>query len=173
MPRQSKEFKALVREKKQSQHRQKSLEELAQKLKKSGLEEMASEMLIEPPGAEKMSEVLRKFMAPYMSTVNHTHEYRSLLELAVVAWNASLFPKAKQQEVIDQLFGEEVFKGDTEIQKEVKGIIAELIDRKNKYFANIKRFVVEFNLKDTGEDYHLSVASTEFKMKSEDMADNE
>ncbi|WP_041555068.1 hypothetical protein [Nostoc sp. PCC 7524] len=52
----------------------------------------------------------------------------------------------------------------------VKGIIAELITRKNKYFAYIKRFIVEFNLKDTGEDYHLSVASIDFDLNPEEMA---
>lgn len=172
MARQSKEFQGLLRQKKQSQHRQKSLEELAQKLKASGLGEMASDMVIEPQGAEKMSEVLRQFIAPYMNTVNHTSDYRSLLDLAVIAWNASLFPKAKQQEMIDQIFEEKLFKGDKEAQREVKEILWELIARKNQYFANIKRLIVEFNFKDTGNDYHLSVASTLFEMKPDELADS-
>ncbi|WP_026735873.1 hypothetical protein [Fischerella sp. PCC 9605] len=70
------------------------------------------------------------------------------------------------------IFEEKIFKGDKQAQQEVKEIISELMARKNQYFAKIKRFIVQYNLKDTGEEYHLSVASTLFEIKPEDMADS-
>jgi hypothetical protein len=170
MAKKSKDFKELIRQNQQVQGRQKSLEELAKKIQANGLDDMPSKMVIEPQGTEKMSEVLRKFVAPYMATVKRTKDYRSLLDLAIIAWNISLMPEAKHQEMIDAIFEEKIFKQDKQAEQDVKGIIAELITRKNKYFADIKRFIVEFNLKDTGEDYHLSVASIDFDLNPEEMA---
>jgi hypothetical protein len=38
-----------------------------------------------------------------------------------------------------------------------------MIERKLDYFADIQRVIVNMELTDQGEDFHLSVASAEYK----------
>ncbi len=168
MPKQSKEFQELLKQQKQSKDNQKHLNELAQKVKKGALGSSAVEIVIEPPGAEKMSEVLEEFIDPYIDTVHNIEAHRSLYELAVFAWNISLLPETKQQKMVDQFIGR-ILLGDPQAQEETKQLISELIMRKKKYFANIKRFIADFTLKGTGKHRHLSVASTLYEVKPKDM----
>ncbi len=45
-------------------------------------------------------------------------------------------------------------------QQEAREIIAELIARKQKFFDEHKRIIIDFQLQDAGNEFHLSVAST-------------
>jgi len=160
MPRRSKDFQELLKDQKQSQDKRQNLEELKQKVQAGSFGELAAEMVIEPEGAEKMSEVLREFVAPYMDSVKNIENHRSLLGLAVAAWNASLLPLAGQQKMIDSLLKVDLIKRDRGMQQDIKELLDEMITRKKKYFSNNKRFITDFQLKQTGKQYHLSVASS-------------
>jgi hypothetical protein len=39
-------------------------------------------------------------------------------------------------------------------------IVGEMIERKNRYFAGYTRHILDYELTDTGDDYHISVIST-------------
>ena len=39
-------------------------------------------------------------------------------------------------------------------------IVGEMIERKNRYFAGHTRHILDYELTDTGDDYHISVIST-------------
>ncbi|MBH8573012.1 hypothetical protein I8752_08265 [Nostocaceae cyanobacterium CENA369] len=160
MPRQSKEFQQLLRQKQQDKENQTNLRQLAQKVKQGEFGESISQVVIEPPGAEKMSEVLEDFIEPYINEVNNLGAHRRLLELAVTAWNTSLLPRLQQRETVEKLFNLEMFEGDIEMQQEIKKLVYEMIERRQKYFPKIKRFIADFSLKKAGKSFHLSVAST-------------
>ena len=77
-----------------------------------------------------------------------------------MAWNTALLPEPEQLEMIDRMLVEGFPKVNKEVKQEFKNILEQFIARKNQYFSENKRLIIDFELKDTGKDYHLSVAST-------------
>ena len=104
----------------------------------------------------KMSEVLKEFIAPYRDIANTEEAFRKLLVTAVIAWNAALFPaeerKAHLEKVLEAL--------PEEVRADGRAIINELIERKKRCFSEYKRMIVDYEVTDTGKDYHLVVIST-------------
>jgi hypothetical protein len=160
MPRQSKDFKELLLQQRASQDKYKIIEKVRRQIHRGDYGELASEVIIDPEGIEKMSEVLRRFIAPCMDSVENIQHYKNFLAIGALAWNVTLAPEDKQQEMKNMMFSEMFAEAATEIQDDITEIIDELIDRKKKYFSSIKRFIVDFKVKDTGSDYNLSVIST-------------
>ena len=141
-----------------SQRSQNPLASLEKKLRRESFP--FSELVVSPPGEAKMSEVLEDFVEPYSELAPSEKATRRLLTLAVLAWNASLRPESEQQEMIDQILTDDLIEGDQKLKAEMKEIINELITRKKRYFSDYKRMIIDFELKDIGSGYHLSVAST-------------
>lgn len=117
-------------------------------------------LVIAPSGRVKMSEVLADFVEPYMDSVDTEEAYRKLLTLAVMAWNASFLPEEEQQEMIDRVLEAGIPAGDDELRAGLKGIVNMLIARKRAYFSEYTRWIIDFEVTDTGKGYHLTVAST-------------
>ena len=113
-----------------------------------------------PSGQVKMSQVLQDFVEPHMDLADTEEAYGKLLALAVVAWNASLLPEEEQQEMIDRVLEAGISAGDDELRAGLKGIVNMLIARKRAYFSEYTRDIIDFEVTDTGEGYHLTVAST-------------
>lgn len=158
MVRKSKGFNELLETQKRTQQQQKFLESFKSKLER---EPIGSENVVFSSTEEaKMSEVLTEFIAPYRQEVDTEEAYQRLLELAVMAWNAALLPELEQQRMINTMLTEGFPKVNKEIKQGVRDILEELIARKKQYFSENKRLIIDFELKDTGKDYHLSVAST-------------
>lgn len=158
MARKSKGFSELLGQRKNSQHKQKQLEVLKSKLEQESFQ--FEQIVLEPEGEVKMSEVLTDFIEPYREEADTEQAYRRLLTLAVMAWNASLFPKEEQQDMVDKILNEGIPEADEELKEELKEILSELISRKQRYFSEYKRMIIDFNFKNIGGKYHLSVAST-------------
>ncbi len=113
-----------------------------------------------PPGREKMSDVLKEFVEPFSEQANTEDSYSRLLTLGMVAWNAALQPEDKRQAFVDNLIAAGFSESSPMDRAMAYQIIAIMIERKLKYFANIHRAIMSFNLTDTGDGFHLSVAST-------------
>jgi hypothetical protein len=70
------------------------------KLKERGfLEE--KEVVFEPGGEEKMSEVLTSFVEPYLEFADTREEFDKLIALAVGAWNATLLPEGARKGMVN------------------------------------------------------------------------
>jgi hypothetical protein len=72
----------------------------------------------------------------------------------------AIMPEKERQPMIDQLIKVGLEGNDPLAQQDTREIIDELIARKQKFFAKHKRYIVDFQLQDTGKQFHLSVAST-------------
>ena len=57
---------------------------LTRKLRESGLVD-GQEIVIQPSGKEKMSEVIERFVDPYIESAHTPQEYRNLIALGIVA----------------------------------------------------------------------------------------
>ena len=118
------------------------------------------EIVVEPRGEAKMSEVLTDFVEPYLESADTRQDHQKLLMIAIVAWNTALLPEEKQQGVIDELVDQSLPKDADSLRTNMKQVVSELITRKKRYFSEYKRVIIDFELKDRGDSYYLSVAST-------------
>ena len=56
-------------------------------------------VVVEPAGAERLSDVRAEFVAPYAQLAADEAACRKLLTLSVVAWTAALLPEGRQPEM--------------------------------------------------------------------------
>ena len=108
----------------------------------------------------KMSIVLGEFIEPYVEYTDSEESYRKLITLAILAWNASLLSEKEQWAMIDRVFDKGFPKNETELKSGLRDIVYQLVARKKAYFSKYRRQIIDFEVVDLGDQYHLSVAST-------------
>jgi hypothetical protein len=108
----------------------------------------------------KMSEVLLEFIEPFKKYATTMPAYERLIVLAILAWNAALLEGVERQELINKTDEIIIGQAGEEWRKDLDAILAMLIERKERYFADNKRRIIEYRLTDTGKNYHLAVVST-------------
>lgn len=104
----------------------------------------------------KMSEVLKEFIAPYCEIADTEEAFRKLLVTAVVAWNTALFSAGEREAHLKKVL--EALPKDVRVDG--RAVINELIERKERYFSEYRRMIIDYEVTDIGEDYHLVVVST-------------
>lgn len=160
MARKSKGFNELLQQKQnEEQMATQSFQRLQQKAKQEG-GDTSQEMVRNPKGVAKMSEVLEQFIQPYKDTTEDFADLEALVEMAILAWNISLIAKENRQDAIESMLSETQAGADQPGHSEFLSLLHELIDRKDRHFSKNKRFITTFDLQDLGDSYHLSVAST-------------
>lgn len=161
MARKSKGFGEILNQQRASKAEQKGLEKLQKKIQKGPLgNQFAAGMLMNPKGEVKMSEVLEAFVEPYLDFAQTRSQRETLFSIAVFAWNLAILPESGRQAAIDELIKVNLKGSSLLAEQDMREIIAELIARKQNFFANNKRYIVDFELQDTDKQFHLSVAST-------------
>lgn len=129
------------------------------KLKKSV--ESTFDTVVTGPQAEKMSDVLEAFTEPYEEPGMSLEDRRTMLQMAVLAWNFALIDDLEQRKTLKEKFLKNgISHAQSSIEQEMKELIEELIARKEKHFAENKRHILNFELEDLGDEFYLSVAST-------------
>ena len=153
----SKSRKRERKQKREPEQRQ-AFEALKQRVKQSSFD--VEEVIVEPKGAVRMSEVLSEFVEPYIQDAVTEEDYRKVLTLATMAWNASFLPEEKRGEMITDVMDKGLPEADAKLKAGLRKVVDEMIARKQVHFAEYKRDIIDFELTDTGEGYHLTVAST-------------
>ncbi|RQW02016.1 hypothetical protein EH222_14145 [candidate division KSB1 bacterium] len=113
-------------------------------------------VIVESADGVKMSEVLEAFIAPYMEFAETEESFEKLVTIAVIAWNTSLLPRLAQTKSINDL----LTSLPPETRTDAKSIVRDLIRRKRKHFGKIRRAIIDFEIADTRDGFHLMVAST-------------
>ena len=103
-----------------------------------------------------MSEVLGRFIEPYVDETENLGQYEKLVALAASAWNAALMPADQRAAFINDMLP--IFPA--EDQARARSFLNELIRRKQTYFADINRYIIDYRVTDLGDSYHLAVASS-------------
>jgi hypothetical protein len=116
------------------------------------------EVVFGPGGDVKMSDVLFAFIEPYRPYADTDETFRKLIAVAVVAWNAALYPEDERQDRLEPIL-QATLPADEPARQEFKAVVNELIARKQKHFSEYRRMILDYELTDTGSGYHLSVAS--------------
>jgi hypothetical protein len=118
------------------------------------------EVVTNPESAEKMSEVLIDFVNPYIDSIETDEQRKTLYNTAMLAWNLSFVALGQQSLMLEKAIAQICTPGNPSIQTELKERINQMITRKLKHFADNQRRIMEIQISDYGEQYHLSVAST-------------
>lgn len=155
MAKKSKAFRDLM---KQKQAPNKAFQTFRQNVRKSGITEKFGGIVENPQGEAKMSEVLEDFALPYLKSAKTYEQQKKMITLAAIAWNMALMPETERESAIEELL-EQTAKNQ-EARQDTRGLLEQLIARKQEMFAEIQRTIVDFQFVDTGDGFHLSVAST-------------
>jgi hypothetical protein len=113
-------------------------------------------MVQAPPGAAKMSDVLMDFIEPYKPYADTTDAMHRLIITAIVAWNTALEPPEKHAELLQSF----IKTLPPDAVEDFEAIVREMIERKNKHFAQHTRQIVNYELTEMDDSYHIFVAST-------------
>jgi hypothetical protein len=143
------------RKKKKSRKQKNPADRLRSRMAEMGLPE-PKKLTVTPHGKKKMSEVILDFIGPYLPAAQSEERYRALLSVAVVAWNASLFPPSERSRILNSVIDKAMPYG----SEDTKLVIEELVQRKERYFSDNKRMILSYDLTMTEEGTHLSVASS-------------
>ncbi|MCX5654634.1 MAG: hypothetical protein NTY65_08320 [Planctomycetota bacterium] len=114
------------------------------------------DVIIGAVGGIKMSVVLAEFVKPYRDDAETFQSYKTLLQLGACIWNATLLPADKQTSAIDQLMDLVPPAGQEAGQQVIYGMLR----RKQEFFSQNRRAIIDFELTDTGADWHLDVMSS-------------
>ena len=105
---------------------------------------------------EKMSEVLDRFVEPYMKLATTEAGVRNIYSYGVAAWNASFFSVDKQKETIERILRAS---SDPRRGANRRAISAPGHDlsAKKAYFATNGRVILDYVLTETSDGFDLSV----------------
>ena len=144
------------RAKKKWKYRQHRLhEEVKNKLIYSGSISDSDVLLADEPRQEKMSTLLLDFIAPYSAAAESEEEFQIAIAMGLIAWNVALLPMNDRKEAVEQLT-KSMFTDPAEFAE----IIDEMVERKETYFADCRRWILGHELTMTRNGPHLSVVST-------------
>jgi len=152
-----------------SQHQEmekKGLEELAKRVTEGPLKDRFQDVRLNPEGEVKMSDILERFIDPYLDAVDTPMAQENLLEIAVVAWNLALISSEDKRKELREKMLNEIFEESTnsederKLRQETQEILDTMITRKEKWFHRYDRMIIDFELQQLGDEMHLSVMST-------------
>jgi len=116
-----------------------------------------TQVMVNPTGTEKMSEVILRFAEPFKD--NDGLVPRAMLEIAIILWNASFMPKDMQRKALEDVVN--VFpRDDSEARREMFLIVNMLLERKKQHFSDNKRMIMDYHITESAHSIYLDVMST-------------
>ena len=125
---------------------------LATHVKESGFK---GKVMSAPGGMVKMSDIIIQFIEPYNDLAQTYEAQMKLITVAIIAWNASLLPEDRGKAMIDKV----LVNLPLAERGQTMDVIRQFMERKKRYFADYKRPVVDYQLTEDKDEFHLSVAS--------------
>jgi hypothetical protein len=116
-----------------------------------------AEVILNDDRLEKMSDVIHRFAEPLKDENGDVPA--NMLHFAILVWNASLLPKDEREEafreIIKALPGKE--RG---VREGALLAIGMLLERKEKYFSDNKRIIIDYDITETKDMLNLNIVST-------------
>lgn len=108
-----------------------------------------------PTEKGKVSALFLAFLDPYLHEVDDD-TYPKLVAVGMAAWNAAVLPPERENELVEQV----IRKLSAELHQDFRRMLQRMIRRKKRFFADERYFIVDYELTDLGDQWHLSVVST-------------
>src|SRR6266571_5950604 len=90
-----------------------------------------TQVIVNPAGTEKMSEVILRFAEPFKDDDGLVS--KAMLEIAIIIWNASFMPKDMQRKAVEDVVNV-LPSHDSEARREMSLILHMLLERKRQHF---------------------------------------
>ena len=116
-----------------------------------------TQVMVNPAGTEKMSEVIFRFVEPFKDDDGLVS--KAMLEIAIIIWNASFMPKDMQRKAVEDVVNV-LPSDDREARREMFLIVNMLLERKRQYFSNNKRMIMDYHITESAHSIHVDVVST-------------
>jgi len=110
---------------------------------------------LQPKQDPRLSERLVDLIAPYREDHLGLKGYQALIGTAVAAWNLALLPERERE----RAFREAVAGAPARDRDAVAEILAALVRRKGQLFPGDGRPIVHWEVSESADQYHVSVAS--------------
>ena len=123
------------------QHRKEKKRQRAQE-RGSEFAQTGDILVVDPPGAAKMSEALSALVEPEWNCCQDEEAMRQLLTIGIAAWNAALMKGAERRAFLSGLAG--AFPA--ELRQDFTQIVEPFIRRKEELFPHIHRPILSFEL---------------------------
>jgi hypothetical protein len=107
-----------------------------------------------------MSAAIEDLIDPYFQTTMTFSQREELVAIAIFAWNITLLPKDKQANAVNALAEKMADTGDPQLSLDTRQIIVGLMQRKEQYFADVKRYILGYQLRQEQHGFHLAVVAT-------------
>ena len=116
----------------------------------------------------KMSEVILKLAEPLLKKYGDNDKHiESIISLAIFVWNKLIFPEGKQEELQDVMIDCLVpANGDAEDIGVITYIHDLIEERKSRYYPNLKKIIISYDLTVSGGDITLNVSSAPVEEKA-------
>jgi hypothetical protein len=137
-----------------------------QKMKNKVINLFNKPQIIVPNTGVKYSQLLEKFIKPFVNDFEDVEFYEDIFEFAISAWNSAnmklLLPKEENDAVFDAL------------EKDNINVVLlnRMIDYKINHFKNYTNFIVDYDLVETIEDPILKVTTQEQDAYLKSMVEN-
>ena len=119
-----------------------------------------SNMIVDPEGKAKMSEVILDFAKPLLDECEDEESEKKAIGLAILIWNMSLFPKKSRDKEIEKLCSGLSPSEDANDFAALLNYVNILLERKAEYYPDNKRAIVNYQMSGSGKNRRLDVAST-------------
>jgi hypothetical protein len=111
--------------------------------------------VIVPNQSVKYSQLLEKFIEPFVNDFDNVEFYEDVFEFAISAWNSAnmklILPKEENDAVFDALENNNIN----------VALLNRMIDYKISHFKKYTNFIVDYDLKETIEDPILKIITQE------------
>ena len=116
---------------------------------------------IDPPDGVKMSAVILKLADPLLKKYGgNDKQIESIISLTVIEWNKSMFPEDEQEKLQDITIDRLVPKGGNAEDVGSLLYISDLIvERKKKYFPDLRKVILGYDLSVANGNITLNVSS--------------
>jgi hypothetical protein len=108
----------------------------------------------------KISEVLMEFAEPWLDEARNDDQRKTVIGMAVLAWNMAAIPKPERWDGVSQEFAEK-------LREPAKAILQEMIDRKLSVYPEENRSLLDYEITGAGAKMRVDVV---YSLSPEEMA---
>ena len=115
---------------------------------------------------EKMSDILLEYGKPFLDIIDtdNKSEFEKSIKISMILWNCAILHEtggAKERRKIEKMLKPVL------PDAESKGVFKYMVERKRQMYPDNKRIILNYEISETPSGFHLSIASTIPKEKSE------
>jgi hypothetical protein len=122
----------------------------------------------ESPDGVKMSEVILKIADPLLKQFgDNDKRTKTIISLSILEWNRLMLPEDERGKFQDEMLDTILPPGDdSDMVGSILSINRLIAERQKKYFPDLKRFIVDYELIVSDSDITLNISSAPVKSKS-------